>query len=583
MTVSEFADTERHLSSEASAMVGLWDTSVTEYLRGVMDAVSDTSIEEVVVMSASQCGKTEVILNTLAYHVAYDPCPCRIVMPNDGMCQSLSRDRIAPMVRDSPILKGTIAEAKSRNSGNTITHKTFKGGSLTLASAQSPANLSARSVRLVAFDEVDRFPASSGSEGDPVTLGKRRSVSYWNRKILMTSTPTIRGESRIETAYENSDQRKYFVPCENCGEYQVLEWSNVKWEGKDPDTARYQCKHCESSWTDQMRMRAVRLGEWRATSEKEGVAGFHLSGLYSPFITLPQAVAEFQSAKGHPEILRAWVNTYLAESWEEESERINTNDLIERREQYSDACPDGVLVVTAGVDVQADRLEALVCGHGKADELWFLDHRIFYGSPASDDLWQELADYLLEPWTLPNGKDLKIAQTLVDSGYETQKVYQFVKRMAPHRINASKGIGGTGRPICGRPSKSNSAKVPVFPVGTNQAKDVVFSRLKVLEVGPAYWHIPETMDAEWCYQLTSEKAVKRWSRGIPRTEYIKLRPRNEALDLAVLNLASFAMLNVNVDKTARRLEEVRRPEVKVEQPFPFRFQKKKPSWVQRHK
>ena len=235
------------------------------------------------------------------------------------------------------------------------------------------------------------------------------------------------------------------------------------------------------------------------------------------------------------------------------------------------------------MDVQADRLETLVCGHGKADELWFLDHRIFYGSPASDDLWQELSDYLLEPWTLPNGKDLKIAQTLVDSGYETQKVYQFVKRMAPHRINASKGIGGTGRPICGRPSKSNSAKVPVFPVGTNQAKDVVFSRLKVSEVGPAYWHIPETMDAEWCYQLTSEKAVKRWSRGIPRTEYIKLRPRNEALDLAVLCLASYAMLNVNTEKVARRLEEVRRPEVKVEQPFPFRFQKKKPSWVQRHK
>ena len=209
------------------------------------------------------------------------------------------------------------------------------------------------------------------------------------------------------------------------------------------------------------------------------MAGFHLNGLNSPFITMSQAVAEFQSAKGHPEILRAWVNTYLAESWEEESERIDTNDLIERREHYPDACPDGVLVCTAGVDVQADRLEVLVCGHGKADELWFLEHRIFYGSPASDDLWQELSDYLLEPWTLPNGKDLKIAQTLVDSGYETQKVYQFVKRMSPYRVNASKGVGGSGRPVVGRPSKSNSAKVPVFPVGTNTAKDVVFSRLRV--------------------------------------------------------------------------------------------------------
>ena len=583
MTVSEFADVERHLSSESSAMVGLWDTSVTEYLRGIMDAVSDPAVEEVVVMSASQCGKTEVILNTLAYHVAYDPCPCLIVMPNDSMCQSLSRDRIAPMVRDSPILKGTIAEAKSRTSGNTITHKTFRGGSLTLASAQSPANLSARSVRLVCFDEVDRFPASSGSEGDPVHLGKMRSVSYWNRKILMTSTPTIRNESRIETAYLNSDQRKFHVPCERCNGFQVLEWANVKWDSRDYESAKYECKHCGHLWADQDRQRAVRLGRWEATHEKEGVAGFHLSGLYSPFISMTQAVQEFQSAKGHPEILRAWVNTYLCESWEEESERISTNDLIERREQFADECPDGVLVITAGVDVQADRLEALVVGHGKADELWFLAHRIFYGSPASDDLWTELSDYLLQPWRLPNGKDLKIAQTLVDSGYETQKVYQFTKRMAPYRVNASKGIGGTGRPAVGRPSKSNSARVPVFPVGTNTLKDVVFNRLKVAECGPAYWHIPETMDEEWCYQLTSEKAVKRYTRGIPRIEYIKLRPRNEALDLAVLNLASFAMLNVNTEKVASRLEDMRKPEPKTKPFFPFGIKSKKTSWINRHK
>jgi phage terminase large subunit GpA-like protein len=582
MTVSEFADSERHLSSESSAMVGLWDTSVTEYLRGIMDAVSDPSVEEIVVMSASQCGKTEVILNTLAYHIAYDPCPCLIVMPNDSMCQSLSRDRIAPMVRDSPILKGTIAEAKSRTSGNTITHKTFRGGSLTLASAQSPANLSARSVRLVCFDEVDRFPASSGSEGDPVTLGKRRSVSYWNRKILMTSTPTIRNESRIETAYLNSDQRKFFVPCECCGEFQVLEWSNVKWQDKDPETASYECNSCQSLWTDSMRQRAVRLGEWRATGESGSIAGFHLSGLYSPFITMAQAVSEFQSAKGHPEILRAWVNTYLSESWEEESERVDVNEILERREEFADPTPEGVLVITAGVDVQADRLEALVVGHGKADEMWFLDHRIFYGSPASDDLWEELSDFLLQSFRLPNGKDLKIAQTLIDSGYETQKVYQFVKRMGVHRINASKGIGGSGRPAVGRPSKSNSARVPVFPVGTITLKDVLFSRLKVSEVGPAYWHIPEKFDAEWCYQLTAEKAVKRYTRGIPRTEYIKLRPRNEALDLTVLNLASFAMLNVNVDKVQSRLEDQRRPEPKVQPPFPF-MKKKKPNWINRHK
>ncbi len=572
MTISEWADTERQLSRESSSAFGQWETSINEPLRGIMDAISDPEVEEVVVMSASQVGKTEAILNAIGYHIQNDPCPILSVMPNEAMAMSMSRDRIAPMIRDTPALKGLVSDPKSRSTGNTILHKTFPGGHITLASAQSPANLAARSCRLVLLDEVDRFPASSGSEGDPVSLAKRRAVSFWNRKIVLTSTPTIKGESRIEAAYETSDQRRYFVPCGECGEFQTLDWRNVVWPNGETENARYQCGSCESKWTDIERRRAITKGEWRASQNCSGVAGFHLSGLYSPFVSLGQAATEFVNAKKHPEILRTWVNTYLSESWEEDSEQLDTNELIERREAYPDPIPDGVLVLTSGVDVQADRLECLVVGHSHGDELYFIDHKIFYGSPANDQVWEELADYLRAPWAHPSGKDMRIIQTLVDSGYETQAVYRFCKRMVGSRVSASKGVGGTGRPAVGRPSKANSANCNVFPVGTNTLKEVLFARLRVKEPGPAFWHIPEHFDEEFCYQLTAEKAVKRYSKGIPRIEYIKLRPRNEALDLAVLNLAAFAMLNVNTNAVQKRLQDQRKQD-------PKQKTRNKRSWV----
>ena len=291
---------------------------------------------------------------------------------------------------------------------------------------------------------------------------------------------------------------------------------------------------------------------------------------------------EFVSAKHHQEQLRAWVNTYLAESWEEDSEQLDGNEILERREKYADPCPQGVLVLTSAIDVQKDRVEVLVGGHGHHDELWWIDHRIFYGAPSSDAVWNDLADFLVEPWHHPSGKDLRIMASFCDSGFETQNVYKFCRRMAGQRVFPSKGVGGSGRPAVGRPSKANSARIGVFPVGVNTLKEIVFSRLKNNQPGPAYWHIPEHFDDEWCYQLTSEKAVKRYSKGIPRIDYVKIRPRNEALDLVVLNLAALAILNVNTERVQQRLDEVRKPE--PEKPkFPQRMMKPKPSWTRRYK
>ena len=523
-----------------------------------MDSITDPQIEKVVFCSAAQIGKTEgCVLNVIGYFCDQDPSPILIVLPTENMAQALSRDRVSTMIRDTPVLRNKFSDPRSRDSDNTKLHKKFIGGHLTLTGSNSSASLSARSIRIVLMDEVDRFASSIAGEGSPIMLAERRAVSFFNRKIIMTSTPTVRGESAIEAAYENSDQRKYYVPCPHCDEYTTLEWKNVVWDEGHPEGARYKCGLCENDWTEQQRIKAIQQGEWRATAEHLNTAGFHLNGIYSPFVTPAQAAVDFVRAKNHPEMLRSFINLYLAEGDSEDSEQLATDDIMQRRELYDHPCPEGVLAISSGTDVQKDRLECMIVGHGKLDETWVLDHKIIYGSPTQDIVWNELQKILQTPWTLPNGRDLPIAASFIDSGYLTPEVYKFCRRMQGFRIHATKGVGGI-RPPVGRPSKSNSQRLQVFPIGVNGLKESLFTRLKVQEKGPSYVHIPDHMDDEWCQQLVSEKAVKKYTKGISRIEWVKTRSRNEALDLMVLNLAAFVFLNVNTEWVAQRLEDVRK-------------------------
>jgi phage terminase large subunit GpA-like protein len=270
-----------------------------------MDSIADPLVSEVVVIKSAQVGWTEILNNAVGYYVSQDPAPILVVQPSVEMAEAWSKDRLAPMLRDSPSLRNAVSDAKSRTSGNTLLHKTFPGGHLTVSGANSAASLASRPIRIVLFDEVDRYPASAGTEGDPVTLGKKRSTTFWNRKTLLGSTPTIAGKSRIEAAYETSDKRRYWVPCPHCDEFQVLKWSAVKWDGNDPATALMHCVGCGVGWTDAERYAAVRKGEWRAEEEFRGIAGFHISELYSPWVKLSETVLAFLAAKGKPEMLKA--------------------------------------------------------------------------------------------------------------------------------------------------------------------------------------------------------------------------------------------------------------------------------------
>ena len=459
-------------------------------MRGVMDAVSDPTVRQVVVMSAAQVGKTEVLLNMIGFHVDQDPAPILVVQPTLSMAQAFSKDRLAPMLRDTPNLKGKVRDPRSRDSGNTTLHKVFPGGHVTIAGANSAAGLASRPVRIVLCDEVDRYPSSAGTEGDLIRLAAKRATTFWNAKLVTVSTPTVKNASRIEAEFVDSDQRDYWVPCPHCDEAQTLRWASVQWQPDRPETAVYVCEHCGVVWSDADRLKSLKRGEWKASAEFKGIAGFRLSGLNSPWISLTEAVRDFLEAKKLPETLRVWVNTYLGETWEETGEGVADEGIADRREEY-EGCPEGVVLITAGVDVQDDRIECEIVGWGRDEESWSLGYQTIYGDPSGPAVWGDLEAYLNTPWHHPRGVELPVRSACIDTGgHHTNAVYSFVRPREGRRVFAIKGVGGEGRALVGRPSKNNVGKVRLFPVGVDTAKELIYARLKIKEPGPGYCHFP---------------------------------------------------------------------------------------------
>jgi phage terminase large subunit GpA-like protein len=453
LTISQWADEYRVLSPEASAEPGQWRTDRAPYLRDLMDAVSDPTVERVVAMFASQSGKTEALLNIAGFHIHQDAAPILVLLPTIEMAATWSQDRLAPMLRDSPALRGRVADARARDSSNTKLHKSFRGGHITLAGANSAASLSARPIRILLCDEVDRYPASAGSEGDPLLLARNRTRTFWNRKQVEISSPTIAGVSRIEASYNASDRRKFWVPCPHCGELQVLEWERVRWTDDDASTARYYCVECGVAWSDQHRLAAVRRGAWRASAPFRGIAGFHLSELYSPWRRLDQIVQEFIDAKGKPTQLKVFKNTVLALPWQEAGEAPDWERLIERREAIPmGEVPAQAVAVTVGVDNQIDRLELATWAWAAGYESWLVDTKVFMGNPGQAAVWDALAEYLNEDLPVAGGGTIRIERVGVDTGgLYTTAIYGHLRRLRDRRIIALKGAEGWNKaaPVTG--------------------------------------------------------------------------------------------------------------------------------------
>lgn len=567
LTVSQWADRERKLSPESSAEPGDWRTDRAPYQRGMMDAVNDPSVEVIAIMTSAQIGKTELLNNVVGYYVDFDPSPILCLQPTLEMAQTWSKDRLAPMIRDTPALAAKFKTAKARDSGNTQLHKTFPGGHVTMAGANSPASLASRPIRILLCDEVDRYPASAGTEGDPVSLGRKRTATFWNRKVILTSTPTVKGVSRIEEEWELSDKRRYYVPCPECGERQHLKWSNVVFDIKNPKAVIYACVNgCPIEEADKQWM--LENGEWVAEAPFNGRAGFHLNELYSPWRRWREVVKDFIEARARPDTLKTWTNTSLGETWEEKGERFENEDLGARREAYdADSLPDDILFITAAVDTQGDRLEALSQGWGVDQEHWDIEHKIFWGDPAKKKVWAELDEWLLKTYQVA-GRGMKIACAVVDSGgNHTQQVYNFTKPRQGRRVFSIKGSSEYYSPIASKPVQVGNMRAMLYKVGTDTAKDtILMSWLRITEPGPGYVHFPADIDDEYLKQLTAEERKTVYFRGQKRLQWSKIRERNEILDLHVYNYAASVILAPNIKAIQAKRKP---PEVKPE-PIPER-------------
>lgn len=571
LTVSQWADARRRLSPEASAEPGRWDTRRAEYQRGIMDAVSDPAVHTVVVMSSAQVGKSEILLNGLGYFIDQDPAPILLLQPTVEMGEAFSKDRLAPMLRDTPALQGKVKDARSRDSGNTTLHKQFPGGHVTIAGANSPASLASRPIRVLFADEVDRYPASAGTEGDPVSLARKRTTTFWNRKVVLVSTPTVKGASRIEAAYLESDQRVRLVPCPHCGHEQRLVWANVKFGGR-PDDALYACEGegCGTLWDDVELGRAVRAGRWVAQAPFNGVAGFHLSELYSPWRRLGETARDFMEAKASPERLQTWVNTALGETWEDRSGGLDDGELMGRREAWGlEAVPDEVLIVTAGVDVQHDRFEVTFLGWSEAGTIYVLGHEVLHGDViGGDDTWSDLDKLLARTFPHDLGGRIGISAASVDAGdgATAKAVMDFCRARSRRRVMAIKGEDGFRRhPM----ERSKGKDKTLWLAGVDTLKGTIFARLNALagDAGSAPVRFSGDLPPVWFEQLVSERLVTTHVRGMPVKRFDRVPGRRaEALDCVVYAMAARQVLAP--DWSGRRDDLARVETVKAPRPAP---------------
>lgn len=574
LTVSEWADRYRKLSSENAAEPGQWRTDRAPYQREIMDSVTEPGIEQIVIMSSSQIGKSEIINNIIGYYIDIDPGPLLMVQPTVDIAQDYSKRRITPMVADTEVLAAKVADSKTRDLNNTILMKVFPGGFLAMGGANSPAGLASRPIRILLFDEVDRYPDSAGGEGDPTSLAEKRAITFWNRKKIFVSTPTIKGASKIEAKYELGTQEKWCVRCPACGDYHFITLQDIQFKHEKHvqnkkiiyivHEVTWRCPTCLTE-IDEYTMKK-QPAEWIADNPaalENGVRSFRLNSFVSPWYSWKQIVQEFLESKNDPEKFKVFVNTVLGESWEERGEIDDESILLERREEYKAELPEGVLVLTMSADTQDDRLEYEVIGWGRNEESWGIEKGIIWGKPDDKKTWKDLDDKLARTWCFTDGSGLVIACTFVDSGgHFTDEVYRYCGARLQKRVFAIKGQGGDGIPLIHKISRNNKYKLPLIMLGVDSGKTSTMQRLKIKQPGPKYCHFPlqeeRGYDQIYFKGLISEKQVIRKEKGrvVTSWENVAKDKRNEPLDLRVYALAALRLLKPDFEALEKRLKEV---------------------------
>ena len=559
LSLSEWADRNAFLSAESSAEGGRWRT--LPYQKGIMDAITDPSVEQVTVMKSARVGYTKILNHLIAYHIHQDPCPIMLCQPTLDDCQSYSKDEIAPMLRDTPCLQGLVSNPKSKDGDNTLLKKNFPGGTLQLVGSNSARGFRMVSRRVVCFDETDGYPPSAGTEGDQIKLGIRRTEYYWNRKIVAGSTPTVEDFSRIERLFKETNQQRYFVPCPECNHFQFLRWDNMKWIDDDPSTAAYACESCGVLIPHSKKRWMIERGEWRATEKGNGKhVGFHIWAAYSysPNASWSNLVEEWLASKDNPEQLRTYINTVLGEVWQDEYEtKIGTNALMDRAasETYKQGVPPrDALILVAGIDTQDDRLSMSIWGIGRGEEMFLIDRIKIYGAPSRPDVWIQLDEILTSPYTNEDGIELKVEIAAIDTGgHYTDEVYKYAKDRMNLGVIAIKGVARLKSDVfLGKPNKieTNSIgrslrkSVLLFSVSVNKIKTHLHRRLKEAEPGQGYLHFYPTVTNDYFEELTAEREVRKVKNGYEadRVWMKKSGARNEALDEMVYAYGSLQRL-----------------------------------------
>lgn len=614
ITVSDWADQYRYLPAEGGAKEpGPWRTDRTPYLREIMDSMgADSGVESVVVVKGTQVGLTESGINVWAYTACVDPCPVMMMLPTLEVAAYQSRTRITHTIEQTALLRERIKDRRVRDSDNTLYHKSYPGGALLLTGANSARSLRNRSVRMLILDEVDAYESDLDDEGDTVALALRRTDAFGaDRRIMMMSTPTIAGVSRIAQEFERSDQRYYYVPCPICGHMQYLRWKDGAWNGpgawrivfeRDDNhnlisPVQYQCEACNGTFDEAGKNQMLLAGEWRAHNPGHRRRGYHLSALYSPpgFLAWADIVQEFldaQRSRDHA-ALKTWKNTRLAEVWDDEVDVAHGQDdailgQMRARERYGPDVPMPALLVTAGVDVQRDRVEVNVAAWGPGEECWCMEYHVVMGVISEAATQAALDAILFTPRKHASGADIRIACTLMDSGdgVMMQEIYDYVRPRQPRGLFASKGSRFPGKPIIER-SKSAIAKgIRLYFIGTDAAKDTIFARLALQRVGQTEGDLYKPLtdqsvtvspmsihhrdgagyDEEYFAQLFAERATReKVGRRYVRV-YRQTRPRNEALDCLVLCLAGQKLAAPDWPRLVRALAESRNKAAAVPAP-----------------
>jgi phage terminase large subunit GpA-like protein len=564
-TVSEWADEFRMLTTRSSPEPGRWRTSRTPYLKQVMDCLSPSDAAEIVVlMSGSQVGKTEAGNNWIGYSIHLAPGPMMAVQPTTELAQRNSKQRIAPLIEDCPALRSRVKESRSRDSGNTVLAKEFPGGILVMVGANSAKGLRSMPARYLFLDEVDTYPGDVDGEGEPCDLAIARTSNFPRRKIFITSTPVVSGRSRIERYFNQSDQNHFFVPCPLCGEMQTLRPEFFHYSKLDPSDAHFVCEFCEGRIENHHKNWMLPRGEWRPQAEtpQRRIRGFYLPTFYAPvgWISWEQIARKHLEAETDPAKMQVYHNLILGIPWADVGEVPNAARLYERREIYPiGIVPLGGLVLTAGVDVQLRRLEVEIVAWGRNRESWSVDYRVIEGDTSQEPVWGQLEQLLDEDFPSEYGQPMRIQKAAVDSGFNTLAVYNFVRLMNPIRVMAVKGDNHAAS-LVGHPSlieigphgQRLKAGIRLWPLNVGIGKEQFYRWLRTdmpdLDSGEpwpvGFCHFPQ-YSREFFEQLCAEQLMTKTVLGYRKTEWVKMRERNEALDCRIYALAAAGALRVD--------------------------------------